>query len=269
MNQSGCNCENVMANEKTSKKQKCIKGINIAAILVSIAAVLGLVGYFVVYPKIAYWSGDYKTYIDMRQIQHFSIPDGVRDIPDHAFENCDSLESVTIPDSVKSIGEFAFAHCHSLESVMLGDGVENIGKSAFYGCESLTSITYGGGIESIENFAFSVLSKYENQAKRLGKGHFDTQRFAFSPDVNSKRYIFEPLAVGGAEHVVLKIATPTFIHDGFGVFDAANNQLITQGCTVLQSDADYTYVCYDISAYDAIYCSVDAWSFDVLEIYLI
>ena len=56
-------------------------------------------------------------YIDEIEVIKLVIPDGVTNIGDYAFYNCDSLTSITIPDSVTTIGAFAFHWCDSLKDV--------------------------------------------------------------------------------------------------------------------------------------------------------
>ena len=48
-----------------------------------------------------------------------TIPDGVTEIGDHAFENCEKLSEVTIPASVTAIGELSFWWCKNLTSVIV------------------------------------------------------------------------------------------------------------------------------------------------------
>ena len=74
---------------------------------------------------------------------HYTIPDGVTSIGDHAFIKCISLTSVTIPDSVTSIGALAFRDC-ILTSVRIPDSITNIKDWAFSSCSSLTSIIFEG-----------------------------------------------------------------------------------------------------------------------------
>ena len=72
----------------------------------------------------------------------YTIPDGVTEIGEFVFIDCDSLTSITIPDGVTSIGWRAFESCSSLTSVTIGDGVTSIGQYAFDSCTSLTAF-YG------------------------------------------------------------------------------------------------------------------------------
>ena len=75
---------------------------------------------------------------------HYTIPDGVSSIGDHAFIKCISLTSVTIPDSVTSIGALAFRDCFGLKSVRIPDSITNIKSAAFSSCSNLTSIFFEG-----------------------------------------------------------------------------------------------------------------------------
>ena len=83
-----------------------------------------------------------------------TIPDGVTNIGNRAFQDCTDLTSVVIPEGVTSIGEFAFQNCTGLTSITIPDGVTSIGMTAFYGCRSLTSINIPEGVTSIGAFAF-------------------------------------------------------------------------------------------------------------------
>lgn len=81
------------------------------------------------------------------------ILEGVTNISDKAFYNCDSLTNVTIPNSVKEIGSFAFCDC-SLNKVTIPDGVTHISMHAFDGT-NLSEIEIPDGVTSIGNSAFN------------------------------------------------------------------------------------------------------------------
>ena len=84
-----------------------------------------------------------------------TIPAGVTEIGDYAFEYCSRLTSITIPAGVTSIGVMAFSGCTSLTSINIPAGVTEIGYGAFHGCTSLTSITIPAGVTVIGYNAFS------------------------------------------------------------------------------------------------------------------
>ena len=90
-----------------------------------------------------------------KSIVNANIPDGVKYIPDNAFENCASLTSVTIPDSVTSIGSSAFSYCTGLTSITIPNSVTRIGSNAFSNCTGLTSVTIPESVKILEYGVFN------------------------------------------------------------------------------------------------------------------
>lgn len=62
-------------------------------------------------------------------------------IGEHAFQSCNTLESVTIPNTVTTIDSNAFYYCTGLISVSFSQSVSVIKSNAFYNCTSLRFIT--------------------------------------------------------------------------------------------------------------------------------
>lgn len=69
-----------------------------------------------------------------KKVISMTIPDGVTNIPDCAFENFLGLKSVKIPNTVASIGNSAFYECSNLKSVSIPSSVKRIGEIAFANC---------------------------------------------------------------------------------------------------------------------------------------
>ena len=63
--------------------------------------------------------GQYNKVVDYYQYTEYTVPDGVTEIPAHAFEYCKTLEKVIIPDSVTHIGEYAFCGCSALTGITI------------------------------------------------------------------------------------------------------------------------------------------------------
>lgn len=75
-----------------------------------------------------------------------SVPYGVKEINDDAFNSCKNIRSVSLPDTVKRIGSGAFLGCKRLESINLGS-VSRIGHEAFCGCHRLKGAELGHGAD--------------------------------------------------------------------------------------------------------------------------
>ena len=101
-------------------------------------------------------SRPWSSYSD--QIARVSLPEGLTNICNNAFENCSNLQSIIIPNTVTSIGRSAFSQCTSLKQVTLGNAIETIGYSAF-SSTSITSITLPSSVTSIEDYAFGYCKK--------------------------------------------------------------------------------------------------------------
>jgi len=72
-----------------------------------------------------------------KQGQNYTIPNGVKQIGDYAFDSRISLISVTIPVGVTFIGDFAFRRCSNLTSITIPPSVTEAGLGAFGGCDAL------------------------------------------------------------------------------------------------------------------------------------
>ena len=89
-----------------------------------------------------------------------------KNIPAHAFRNCDLLESITIPSDTYAIGSYAFYNCKNLKQFnSTTDGLFNIPQNvdvingyAFYGCSNATEITLSNNVTSIGEGTFSGCS---------------------------------------------------------------------------------------------------------------
>ena len=74
-----------------------------------------------------------NLYLNGGIVTNLVIPDGVTEIKDHAFRDCNSLASIVIPNSVTSIGEYAFYGCSRLKTVFNFSNLNIIKGSTDYG----------------------------------------------------------------------------------------------------------------------------------------
>lgn len=80
------------------------------------------------------------------------LPDTIRG-GERVFYGCSALTSISITFS--TIPEYAFGNCTSLNSVTLSNSVTYIGSNAFYNCSSLTNITVPTSCTTIQGMAFA------------------------------------------------------------------------------------------------------------------
>lgn len=70
----------------------------------------------------------------------FDVPEGVTEIAEGAFMDCQSLSAISLPSTLTKIGNYAFKHCESLQAITIPDSVTEIGQAAFWMCHSLTDV---------------------------------------------------------------------------------------------------------------------------------
>lgn len=81
-----------------------------------------------------------------RFVDSVDIPDGIKEIADNAFDNCENIESIVVPAGIKKIGYSAFGACYNLESVVLGSGLKEIKGDVFSWCSALEEVTFNGTV---------------------------------------------------------------------------------------------------------------------------
>lgn len=103
-------------------------------------------GYYVDPDNPYFYSVDGVLYYDDILIRYpcgneratFTVPNGIVEIDDGAFNNCEYLEEVILPSSLADIGNRVFYSCDNLKSVYIPIGVTRIWYDAFAKCPSLT-----------------------------------------------------------------------------------------------------------------------------------
>ena len=84
-----------------------------------------------------------------------AIDNGVTNIGDYAFNECQNMTSIVIPDTVTRFGESAFSVCDCLASIPIPNSVTEIGSFCFFSTLSLTELTIPASVTSIGSGAFN------------------------------------------------------------------------------------------------------------------
>ncbi len=103
------------------------------------------------------------------------IKNGVTNIGNFAFLNCDKLSSVVIPGTVTVIGMHAFAGCKSMKSFTIPDTVTEVRASAFSGCSGLENLTIGSSVTSDLDGAFFRCSSLSRITVSSGNPVYDSR----------------------------------------------------------------------------------------------
>lgn len=84
----------------------------------------------------------------------YAVPEGITEIGDRAFYDCDGLTSVTFADGLKKIGDEAFFDCDALRTVNIPESARSIGSYAFGSCNELREFTVNSNLTAYNDNAF-------------------------------------------------------------------------------------------------------------------
>lgn len=91
-------------------------------------------------------------------IENVILPEGLTNLGEGAFSQCEKLTSVVFPKSLSAIGERAFNNCTSLTKIEMPTGLTVIGSDAFNGCTSLEEVSIPATVREIGRDAFNYTS---------------------------------------------------------------------------------------------------------------
>ena len=94
-------------------------------------------------------------------ITAITVPAGITEIDDYAFEGCTALATVVLPDTLVKIGELAFAQS-GITTITVPATVTERGLAAFYGCEALRTAVLPNGITALPNQLFMGCKVLDN-----------------------------------------------------------------------------------------------------------
>lgn len=96
-----------------------------------------------------------SAFEDCTSLVSITLPNSVITIAQDAFNSCSNLKGVTLGSSLRSIEDRAFAYCNALESIRLPDTLKDIGESSFYECSNLKSVVIPDSVTKIKDSAFA------------------------------------------------------------------------------------------------------------------
>ena len=120
--------------------------------------------------------GNY-AFAECQELSHIEIPKTVTCIGNGAFKNCKQISSIFIPDTVTQIGYEAFYYCQNMSELDIPSSITSIGSEAFRGCSQLTGITIPSGVQNIGRYTFNNCTNLatltiNNGVVSLGQGAF-------------------------------------------------------------------------------------------------
>lgn len=109
-----------------------------------------------------------EAFQECKQLKILEWHNGITEIGESAFRNCEFLQEIQIPESVEEIKTETFNGCKMLNFVILPNGLKKIDAHAFWFCESLESIELPNTVENIGFGAFANSAiTYINQPDNL------------------------------------------------------------------------------------------------------
>jgi TPR repeat protein/predicted phosphodiesterase len=87
-------------------------------------------------------------------VTEFVVPDHVKHIGKHAFQNCCNLQLVKIHDGIETIDDSAFDDCKSLLQIELPKSLRRVGAWAFHACDKIVELYIPEGLVEIGKYAF-------------------------------------------------------------------------------------------------------------------
>ena len=88
-------------------------------------------------------------------IVSLTIPEGIVEIGEKAFEKCSELTTINIPDSVTRIRFGAFLSCSRLKEITIPNSIKTIEAGTFMSCFLLEKVIIPNSVIKIEKAAFS------------------------------------------------------------------------------------------------------------------
>ena len=208
------------------------------------------------------WDNTAPWYGKKANIKSLTISDGVTNIGDYAFYNCENLADISIPDSVASIGNDAFYetgyyndesnwensvlyignHLIKANYSIKGDYVvkentKTIGFNAFGGCEGVTSITIPADVTNIGYAAFVGMSKLTNITVNSANTNYSSDEYGALFNKNKTVLIQYPVGNTRTSYEIPDSVT-SIEYGAFGMCTILETVTISDNVTII---GDYAF----------------------------
>ena len=118
------------------------------------------------------------------ELKEVIIPEGIKQIGEEAFLDCNSMTSLSIPESVEMIEDYAFSGCFELTELVLPKSMKKVGEHAFEGCFSLKKVVALNPKCKINKNAFFPYTFVANETEIILSSNKTTGKtFTFSIDI--------------------------------------------------------------------------------------
>ena len=97
---------------------------------------------------------EYNAFGGNKYLVNVDATSKLKALPDAAFKNCASLESIVLSEGLFTIGSECFMNCTSLKSICIPNGVTGILFSAFENCSALVEVNLPSTLVQIQMSAF-------------------------------------------------------------------------------------------------------------------
>ncbi|MCQ4774120.1 leucine-rich repeat protein [Lacrimispora saccharolytica] len=116
-----------------------------------------------------------------------SVAEGVDDISDAAFYNCEKVTEIILPSTVATIGYSCFFGCTSLKNIILPNSVTSASGALFKNCTALETVEISSGLKTISNSMFESCTNLKKI--QIPEGVTEIGAFAFRSCTNLKDII--------------------------------------------------------------------------------
>lgn len=98
---------------------------------------------------------------DCRKLKEVTLSSSLSLIPMAAFRGCDALQELQVPASVTKIADLAF-EASGLKEMELPMGVESVGAGAFYNCQQLEKLAFPNSLKKLGVCCFLYCNKLKS-----------------------------------------------------------------------------------------------------------